>query len=391
MDLQHLLTTPQPKPIKPGRTGDWSFTQSFDPHDPNSSTIEATTTEQVQGDKAIRQFILAQGGIIPNGYRAILVEARHQTHGWTRSTAGGSAVTRPTWLYRFRIEPDAKSSNIDELVSLIGKKTPIKQRSTNDGMVLHLLIGDTQIGKDLDGDGTAGIINRWNQSLNTAVTRWKQAGRPPVHIALVGDCIEGNQSQNGRNMWRSRLTVTEQTRILRRMLLAHVEAFIQAPRVWLSVVNGNHDQVQRFQETRADDGHATEAAIAVAEALAVNPERYNHVKVYVPGVDEDHLVVDIEGTVMVLAHGHQWSRGKSMDWWAGQSFNLQPAQAGHILVHGHEHEFGIKSKRDRLVICTPTMESESTWWKHKTGDMAKRGAILMFTRPGGEFTGLEVI
>lgn len=391
MDLEHLLTTPQPKPIKPGRTGDWSFTQSFDPHDPNSSTIEATTTEQVQGDKAIRQFILAQGGIIPNGYRAILVEARHQTHGWTRSTAGGAAVTRPTWLYRFRIEPDAKSSNIDELVTLIGKKTPIKQRSTTDGMVLHLLIGDTQIGKDLDGDGTAGIINRWNQSLNTAVTRWKQAGRPPVHIALVGDCIEGNQSQNGRNMWRSRLTVTEQTRILRRMLLAHVEAFIQAPRVWLSVVNGNHDQVQRFQETRADDGHATEAAIAVAEALAVNPERYNHVKVYVPGVDEDHLVVDIEGTVMVLAHGHQWSRGKSMDWWAGQSFNLQPAQAGHILVHGHEHEFGIKSKRDRLVICTPTMESESTWWKHKTGDMAKRGAILMFTRPGGEFTGLEVI
>jgi hypothetical protein len=92
-----------------------------------------------------------------------------------------------------------------------------------------------------------------------------------------------------------------------------------------------------------------------------------------------------------LVHGHQWARGKSMDWWAGQSFNLHAAQAGHILVHGHEHEFSIRSKRDRLVLCTPTMESESTWWKHKTGDVAKRGAILMLTRPGGEFTGLEVI
>lgn len=391
MDLNELLQTPQPKPVKPGRTGDWTFTQSFDPHDPNSSTIEATTTEQVQGDEAIRQFILAQGGIIPSGYRAILVEARHQTHGWTRAAPGATAVTRPTWFYRFRIEPSSVKSDISELVALIGKKSPIKNRGTRTDLVLHLLIGDTQIGKDLDGDGTAGIIARWNQSLQTAVTRWRDAGRPAVHIALVGDCIEGNQSQNGRNMWRSRLTVTEQTRILRRMLLAHIEAFIGAPQVWLSVVNGNHDQVQRFQETRADDGHATEAAIAVAEALAVNPERYSHVQVFVPGIDQDHLVVDIQGTVMVLAHGHQWARGKSMDWWAGQSFNLQPAQAGHILVHGHEHEFGIRSKRDRLVICTPTMESESTWWKHKTGDVAKRGAILMFTRPGGEFTGLEVI
>jgi predicted phosphodiesterase len=391
MDLEQLLQTPTPKPVKANRTGDWSFTQSFDPHDPSSSTVEAVTTEQVKGDEAIRQFILAQGGIIPTGYRAVLVEARHQTHGWTRATPDAAAVTRPTWFYRFRIEPDTKRSSIDELVALVGKRPPIKKADTTTDLVLHLLIGDTQIGKDLDGDGTAGIIQTWNQSIDTAVTRWKRAGRPPVHIALVGDCIEGNQSQNGRNMWRSRLTVTEQTRILRRMLLASIDAFIAAPTVWLSVVNGNHDQVQRFQETRADDGHATEAAIAVADAIAVNPERYGHVKVHVPGVDEDHLVVDFNGTVMVLAHGHQWSRGKSMDWWAGQSFNLQAAQAGHILVHGHEHEFSIKSKRDRLVLCTPTMESESTWWKHKTGDMSKRGAILMFTRPGGEFTGLEVI
>lgn len=390
MDLNELLQTPTPKPIKAGRAGDWTFSQAFDPLDPNASTIEATTREQVQGDEAIKQFIVANGGIIPLGYRAILVEARHQTHGWTRSTAGQDAVTKPTWFYRFRIEQDVQREAIAELVALVGKKKPVTKSETT-RLVFHLLIGDTQIGKDLDGDGTAGIIERWNNSLATAVTRWKSAGKPPVHIALVGDCIEGNQSQNGRNMWRSRLTVTEQTRILRRMLLAHVDAFIQAPTLWLSVVNGNHDQVQRFQETRADDGHATEAAIAVAEALATNPERYSHVKVQVPGIDQDHLVIDFDGTVMVLAHGHQWSRGKSMDWWAGQSFNLQAAQAGHILVHGHEHEFGIRSKRDRLVICTPTMESESTWWKHKTGDVAMTGAVVMTTTPGGRFHDLEVI
>jgi len=84
MNLDQLLTTPTPKKVAPNRTGEWAFTQSFDPHDPNSSTITATSAEQLDGDNAIKQFITAQGGIIPKGYRAILIEARHQTHGWFR-------------------------------------------------------------------------------------------------------------------------------------------------------------------------------------------------------------------------------------------------------------------------------------------------------------------
>lgn len=389
MNLEELLETPTPKTVKPGRQGDWSFTQAFDPHDPNSSTITATSPKQLEGDNAIKQFITAQGGIIPTGYRAILVEARHQTHGWTRTGSGEDAVTKPTWLYRFRIEPDTTRMAIDDLVALVGKRKKTQRAETTTGTVFHLLIGDTQLGKS-DGDGTAGIIEQFNNSLQTALARWKNLGRPPVHIAFLGDCIEGNQSQNGRTFWRTQLTVTEQTRIFRRLILASIDTFIQAPEIIVTVVNGNHDQVQRFQETRADDGHATEAAIAVNEAINTNPERYNHVKIYVPGIDQDHLVIDMHGTVMVLAHGHQWSRGKAMDWWAGQSFNLQAAQAGHILAHGHEHEFSIKSKRDRLVLCTPTMESESTWWKHKTGDQGMRGAIIMTTN-NGTFGGVEIV
>lgn len=390
MNLEQLLTTPTPKNVGANRVGEWSFTQSFDPHDPQSSTITATTPEQLDGDNAIKQFITAQGGIIPKGYRAILIEARHQTHGWTRAGVGEDAITKPTWLYRFRIEPDQTRMAIDDLIALVGKKKPTIPKPSTTDLVFHLLIGDTQLGKS-DGDGTAGIIERFNTTLQTALTRWKNLGRPPIHIAFLGDCIEGNQSQNGRTMWRTTLTVTEQTRIFRRLILASIDTFITAPEITVTVVNGNHDQVQRFQETRADDGHATEAAIAVSEAINTNPDRYRHVNIYVPGIDQDHIVIDLHGTTMVLAHGHQWSRGKSMEWWAGQSFNLQAAQAGHILAHGHEHEFSIKSKRDRLVLCTPTMESESTWWKHKTGDQGVRGAIILTTTPGGLFGGLEIV
>ncbi len=390
MDLEKLLQTPNPTRPKPNRTGEWGFSQAFDPHDPQSSTITATSDNQLEGDNAIKQFIIANGGIIPKGYRAILIEARHQTHGWTRATPDTDAVTKPTWFYKFRIVADTTRTNLDDLLTLVGKKKPVQTKPDTNTMVFHLLIGDTQLGK-IDGDSTSGIIERWNTSIDRAVTRWRRTNGASVHISLLGDCIEGNISQNGRNMWRTELTVTEQTRILRRMILAMIDAFITAPEITVTVVNGNHDQVQRFQETRADDGHATEAAVAVSEAIATNPDRYGHVKIYVPEPDTDHLVIDFKGTVLVMAHGHQWARGKSMEWWAGQSFNLQSAQAGHILVHGHEHEFSIKSKRDRLALCTPTMESESTWWKHKTGDQGKRGAIIFTTTPGGEFQGMEIV
>jgi predicted phosphodiesterase len=174
------------------------------------------------------------------------------------------------------------------------------------------------------------------------------------------------------------------------MLLRTIDTFIEAPQITVGIVNGNHDDVQRFQATDASDGHATESAIAVAEAIALNPDRYDHVKIYVPGKDEDHIVIDINGTNFILIHGHQWQRGKAFDWWEKQTFNNHPAGAGHILLHGHEHEFQIQSRRKRLIICTPSLESESTWFKQKQGAVGLRGVVTFLVKPGGHFEQLGI-
>jgi predicted phosphodiesterase len=389
-DLSELLAIPNPAPVPKTRRGNWSFTQEFDPHDLSSSTVTATSQEKLDGDDAIQKFIVAQGGVIPTGYRAVLIEARHQTHGWTRSTPDTDATTKPTWFYRFRIEPIGKVSNIDELLAAVGKAKPVTKSTNTTDTVFHFIVGDTQIGK-VDGDGVSGTLRSWEQSIITAVEKWKRLGKPPVHLCLAGDCIEGNQSQNGKSMWRTSLTVTEQTRVLRRMILRTIDAFIAAPTITFSVVNGNHDQVQRFQETRDDDGHATEAAIAVSEALATNKERYGHVKIYVPTMDRGSVVVNLMGTSVIVVHGHQWQRGKSLDWWTRKSRHDENAHNAHILIHGHEHEFSVRSEENMLSLCTPTMESESTWFYNKYGGRAMRGALIFTTTPGGKFQGLEVV
>ena len=391
--LDELLNTPQP-PTAPERRGAAVFTQEWNATG-DESIVSITNESEVDRAK-LHDFITERGGVIPDGYHAVMISAKFNPNAWTREKSFDHqgkkmpAVTRGAWSYQFRIErTTSRQSKVDDLIKLINKK-PVKRNETTNDELFVFALGDSQLGKP-DGDGTEGIIAAWTQSLELGRQAWTKAGKPQVLIAGLGDHIEGNQSQGGRNFFRSDLTVTEQLRIFRRMLLRTIDNFIEAPVITVGIVNGNHDDVQRFQTTDASDGHATESAIAVGEAIALNPARYGHCSIFTPGKDEDHLVLECNGTNFVLIHGHQWSRGKAMEWWEKQTFNNHPAGAGHILIHGHEHEFQISSRRDRLVITTPALESESTWFKQKQGAVGRRGALIFTTQPKGKFARMEIV
>jgi predicted phosphodiesterase len=300
------------------------------------------------------------------------------------------------WLYsyRFALAP-ASTSNIDELVSLINKRKISKPPVTDNSMPFHWLAGDLQLGK-IDGDGTQGIVDRVCQSIERGVLEYKRIRkfRPigVVHQAWLGDCMEGNQSQNGKNMWRTELTITEQYRLFRRLMLYAVDQFAPlVERLEIDVVNGNHDEAQRSPvSTRADDGHATEAAIALADALELNESSYGHVKIFVPNKDESMITREIGDSIFTHLHGHQVARGKSFDWWGKQALNFQSAGAAQFLLRGHEHEFRVHTKRDRTEICVPTFESRSQYWVDRHGDIARTGALVMVTE-GENFMDLAIV
>jgi hypothetical protein len=395
MNIRDALSTPAV--VEPSGKIDprqFNFTAEYAPHDPKTATITATTDQQLETEDDMANFVRANGGVVPNGYRVRLVESRHNTAGWTRESPDQKyATTKPVWYYKFIVEPITSAFKLDEIIASIEKRRPAKRVDSTGTGTFQLLVGDLQLGK-MDGDGAEGTVNAFVESVDRAVAEYRRLRRTraidKVHIYFGGDSCEGNVSQGGRNMWRTTLTVTEQYRLFRRMMKYAVDGFLDAPGVELSVVNGNHDETQRFQATRADDGHATESAVSLADALLMNPDTYSHVSVYVPQNDESFMTRECGSTVMTLAHGHQWSRGKSMEWWKGQTFNFQSAGAASFLFHGHEHEFSIQTKRGRTVICVPTFESESTWWRHKTGDLGVRGGLTLIT-DGDAFTDLRVV
>jgi len=386
-DFARAVETAEPKASRA------DFQQLHAPHDHKTRTISATVAAKLESEKDWTQFVSDNGGQVAEGYRVRLVEMRHNTHGWSRTSQGEDAQTTGTWFYKFAVEPTSSGANVDELIKSIGRRKAPTKQSTGVG-VFHWLGGDLQIGK-IDGDSTDGIVDAVVHSIDNGVQEFKRLRKTRsigiAHLAWLGDCGEGNQSQGGRNMWRTELTVTEQYRVFRRLKLYAIDQFAPlVERLEDDTVNGNHDDVQRQVTTRADDGHATESAIALRDALELNPTAYGHVEMFVPNRDESYITRQIGSSTFTMAHGHQWGRGKAMTWWAGQSFNWQAPGAAQFLLHGHEHTAGMTTQRDRVAMCVPTFESESTWWRHKTGDVGKRGAFIM-TTADGEFADLSII
>lgn len=108
-------------------------------------------------------------------------------------------------------------------------------------------LGDTQIGK---------LENPTEELLQRVMDLMAKAVQPlelhkvstgtlakHAHLPWLGDCIEGMNSQGGRLRWRTTLTVTEQVRILRRLMLYQAELVAPlAERVTIVSVPGNHDE-----------------------------------------------------------------------------------------------------------------------------------------------------
>lgn len=278
---------------------------------------------------------------------------------------------------------------IDELIAAIEDHSPLGQRDRGThGYIVG--IGDMQFGK-IDGDGVEGTLKRTIDNLNLAADAYQSHVRNGVdighiHIGWLGDHIEGFVSQGGANVWRTPLTLNEQIRLTRRVMLHAMTTFAPlTSRLTMAAIPGNHGESVRFSGkgiTRYDDSHDTESLIAVSDAAALNPGAYGHVEFYVPTTDEMTVVLDVAGTRVGHVHGHQFTTNKHWDWWKGQAFGKSGMESVDLMMAGHLHHFHAQEKGDRLFIQVPALESESTWWRHRTGDTGNPGVVAMLTKDG---------
>jgi hypothetical protein len=97
------------------------------------------------------------------------------------------------------------------------------------------------------------------------------------------------------------------------------------------------------------------------------------------------------GTVVGMAHGHQFARGADgwKTWWKGQQMGRQPVGDADMLLAGHLHHLRV-DRESRTFIQVPALESESTWFRHRAGGVSEPGIVTAVVG-GGSWHSLEVL
>jgi hypothetical protein len=127
------------------------------------------------------------------------------------------------------------------------------------------------------------------------------------------------------------------------------------------------------------DSWQIEVVSAVQDACAENPG-LSHVKFYYPKPDNATLAIDLGGTIVGMAHGHQ---AKDMGKWiAGQATGRTPVGSSDILLTGHFHHFRADQVGPRLWIQVPAMDGGSAWFRDKSGLESPTGIVSLVVGEG---------
>ncbi len=296
------------------------------------------------------------------------------------------------WLHYFALKVRLRlpGRSVDDIVKGIGRRRPRLTRGSNLGDATFVLaLGDLQLGK-IDGDGYEGTFYRAQDRIERAAVRLKALRRVtaigPVHIAWLGDGCEGFVSQGGANIWRTALPITEQMRLLRRLMMYSIDVFLPLTEEMSVVcVPGNHDQALRpggKGSMTGSDSFDVESLVSIADALKLNTAAYGHVAIHTPETDELTVTVSTSDTIIGHAHGHKWNRGKHFEWWKGQRFGRFDIGEADILLSGHLHHLLIEDDGPQRFIQVPSLESESTWFRQRTGSAGSPGVVTMTVADG---------
>lgn len=369
-----LNVAPEPKPVPNSQKT--HVTETADGVEIVNARFNTPEPDQTDWSRVFERF-----GLSPDAFELVGDSVRMSS--WDQSRRVDDGDRDLVQLYSFRATFKRKALVGDRDITAILARvegvdfTPAK--SDRPEAFIHA-VGDLQLGK-MDGDGTEGVVARFYASVAAAAHRIRQQGYyRHVHVAYLGDCIEGGVSQGGRNMWRTTLTVTEQIDLLENLMLHHIKTLAPlCERLTVVSVPGNHDEAMRSPvTTRSDDSHAIQALRSVTKALRMSPA-FAHVKTYWPKRDEMTVTLNVAGSTITHAHGHAWKLGKHWEWWSGQDFAGHECGKAKILLAGHEHHHTVDTRSKRTFIRVPSFESESTWWRHRTGQVGDPGGVYMTT------------
>lgn len=361
--LKGLTTPPPPAGWNAGAT--WDGTEGYVT---THATSEAETPSDGQWGHVFEQF-----GLDPGKY-TIEGPVRHSA--WE---VPGHDVQH---AYRARIveKPD-RAFDVNDLLDGIYLDSSGPIDVTAGWRTIQ--VGDCHIGKSVeDGAGTEMLISRWKDSVSNALSLGNYDG---LHIPFMGDLIEGEASQGGKNVAHNDLTLTEQLRVARHLVSWTIqESMLAGVDLIVSTVPGNHGDHTRQRNANLDDNYDVDIVNAVEQAFSLLGHQ-DRIKWYYPKPGSGHIVYDVGDTGFVSLHGHTL-KGQvkgAETWWAGMSASNAPAARANILMAGHYHSPVVSNfTRDKWICFGGALEDKSTWLNESNGATSQPGMLTYTTFKG---------
>lgn len=318
-----------------------------------------------------------------------------QVRAWDAAVGGG--LVRKMWYHRAGLRQKRVASATD-VQALIAEVKRHKTRPRRDVVAdrahpglsptvsLVIVLSDWQLGKQ----GTTEAVERILRCLDGAVNRAKVCKPSQIHIIGLGDLIEQCDGHYPMQAYQTELNRREQVTLARRLITKYVTTLAPlVPRMVVAAVGGNHGENRRDGKAYTDFGDNDDVAMfeQVAEVIGANPDAYGHVSFMLPK-EQLTLTLDIAGTIVGLAHGHQAKRSgapsvKMQEWWKGQAFGQRPVGDASLLLTGHYHHLSILEDGARTHMQAPTMDSGSQWFEESSGKPSRPGMLTFTIGPDG--------
>lgn len=389
MGLKDRLTEGPPKPDVPKRAKR-DFPKGWEPRVTNDgSKGEVVTPPQPEANSDERGLIEAVG-LDPNKW---VIDGRVLTNRWQQQADSDD------WLYQYKFHvlsaDGIEDPGWEDVIKRMAKHKPKapKKRPVKHARVFAL--SDWQAGSS-EGEGTKGLADRIEDFIEKATAIVKAEKPDAVYLVGLGDMVEGCDGHYDMQAFSVDMDRRQQCRFVRRALMAIISAIApHTPRIVLSCVPGNHGEHRREGKAFTSFGDNDDVATfeSVTEVLQEAPA-YKHVSWVIPD-DDLTVTLDIAGTIVAFAHGHQFKKGatpqqKALNWWMGQALGRHPAAEAEALISGHFHHLQIVSMHGRLWLQAPTLDGGSKWFSDTTGSKDVAGTLTFRVDKNG-IGGVDII
>ncbi len=289
-------------------------------------------------------------------------------------------------------------TDILRVVKAARRKASPAPAGTNRAVIVAY--SDAQVGKVGSRGDTEALIDRVTGKWDKVDAYTKVNRCDTAYLIDVGDCLE-NFEQTSAQQFTNDLSLPEQLRIARRLYTEGAMRLAKHHnRVVCTGVPSNHGRWRRGKGAlgKPGDDYGIETLIAVADAFALNPEAFGHVEFIVPRDWEETIALNIYGTILAVAHGHQVNKPDNIPlWWARQVHGGQPAADADILLTGHFHSLRIQptgrsvhTGKAKYWIMAPTLDNGSDFYRLKYGDDSDPG-LLVFTVDANGWDNLRIL